>query len=248
VSDWKAESYGQLWAPYYDEIFPRVDQSAISLLASLAGEPARALELAIGSGRIALPLQETGVDVTGIDISPEMVERLRSKTGGGTLEIIMGDFADVEVGERRFPLIYLGFNTLFALTTQQRQIDCFRNVAAALEPEGRFLIEAFVPDLGRYDKYNTRMGVSSISSENEHAYELSIHEPSTQTVTSHQVRRRADGSEIVLPVVIRYAWPAELDLMARLAGLELENRWDWYDKRPFTDQSGHHVSVYIKTN
>lgn len=248
MSEWQPGSYGELWAPYYDDIFPKVDQSAISLLASLAGEPARALELAIGSGRIALPLQEAGVEVTGIDISAEMVERLRAKPGGGTLEVIMGDFAEVEVGERRFPLVYLAFNTLFALTTQERQVECFRNVAACLEPGGRFLIEAFVPDLSRYDKYNTRIGVSSITSESEHAYELSIHEPATQTVTSHQVRRRSDGTELVLPVIIRYAWPAELDLMARLAGLELEDRWDWYDKRPFTDQSGHHVSVYRKPN
>ncbi len=247
VKDWAKETYGDLWAPYYDEIYPVVDNSAIVLLAGYAGEPARALELAIGSGRVGLPLSHSGVEVVGIDASQEMISLLRAKPGGEDIEVIMGDFADVPVGERRFPLVYLVFNTLFALPSQQRQIECFANVAAALEPEGRFVLEGFVPDLGRFDRHNTRMGVSSISTNQAHAYELSIHDPVDQTVTSHTVRRLEDGKTVVLPVVLRYAWPAELDLMARLAGLELENRWDWYDRRPFIDTSEHHVSVYQKS-
>ncbi|HET7846371.1 MAG TPA: SAM-dependent methyltransferase, partial [Acidimicrobiia bacterium] len=106
--------------------------------------------------------------------------------------------------------------------------------------------DTFVPDLSRYDHLGTRMGVSSISSNEAHAYELAIHDPLAQTVVSHQVRRLEDGSTVVLPVTVRYAWPAEMDLMGRLAGLVLEDRWGWYDRRPFTERSGQHVSVYRK--
>jgi SAM-dependent methyltransferase len=159
--------------------------------------------------------------------------------------VIVGDFADVGVDET-FPLVYLPFNTLFALLDQNRQVECFQNVARALEPGGRFVLDTFVPDLTRYDHLGTRMGVSSISSNEAHAYELAIHDPLGQTVVSHQVRRLEDGSTVVLPVTVRYAWPAEMDLMGLLAGLVLEDRWGWYDRRPFTERSGQHVSVYRK--
>jgi SAM-dependent methyltransferase len=185
------------------------------------------------------------VEVTGIEISDDMIALLRAKPGGSDIKVIKGDFADVEV-EDTYPLVYLPFNTLFALTSQQRQVDCFRNVARALDPGGRFVLDTFVPDLRRYDHLGTRVGVSSISSNEAHAYELSIHNPLDQSVVSHHVRRLADGSTVVLPVTIRYAWAAEMDLMARLAGLDLEARWGWYDRRPFTEQSLQHVSVYRK--
>lgn len=246
MRDYEIETYGERWAPFYDDIFADVEPSLIDLLSGYAGSPPRALELAIGTGRIAFPLTESGVEVTGIDISKDMVSKLREKPGGEAIEVIIGDFADVEVGERQWPLIYLAFNTLFALTSQERQVECFQNVAAALEPGGRFVLEPFVPDLKRFDNANTRMGVSSISSEQAHAYEISIHDPVNQVVNSHMVRRLDNGSTQVLPVVVRYAWPSELDLMAQLAGLELENRWGWYDRRPFTERSGQHVSVYRK--
>lgn len=236
--------YGIQWAPYYDDIYFEVDYEVV-LLASLAGEPPRALELGIGSGRVAIPLSEAGVEVAGIDASDDMLSLLSAKPGGHEITIIRGDFADVAV-DSKYPLIYLPFNTLFALTTQERQIECFANVARALEPGGRFVLDTFVPDLNRWDHHNTRMAVSSISSDTAHAYELSIHDPITQSTTSHHVRTLDDGSTVTLPVDIRYAWPAEMDLMGRLAGLNLENRWDWYDRSPFTAQSGQHVSVYRK--
>ena len=242
MSEYDISTYGEFWAPYYDDIFNEADFE-VGLLAELAGDPPRALELAVGTGRLALPLAEAGVTVTGIDISNEMVSKLRAKPGGDGIEVIMGDFADVEV-KGTFPLVYLAFNTLFALTSQSRQVECFRNASAALEPGGRFVLDNFVPDLRRFDHNNTRMGVSSISSNEAHAYELSIHDPMTQQVVAHQVRRLEDGSTVVLPVTVRYAWPSELDLMARLAGLYLEDRWGWYDRRPFTEKSGQHVSVY----
>lgn len=245
ANDYDAETYGAQWAAYYDEIYTESDESAVDLIESYAGSPPRALELAIGTGRVAVPLAGRGVRVKGVDISKDMVARLREKPGAETIEVVIGDFADVPV-EGDFPVVYLPFNTLFGLLDQERQVECFQNVANHLEPGGRFVLDCFVPDMRRFDTQNTRMGVSSISSTREHAYELSIHHPRDQRITTHHVRRMADGNTIVLPVKIRYSWPSEIDLMARLAGLELEDRWGWYDRRPFTEASGQHVSVYVK--
>lgn len=237
-------TYGRLWAPYYDHLYPGVDDSVIDLLARHSGQPPRALELAIGTGRIALPLAVRGVEVTGIDVSEEMVAGLRAKPGGESIEVIMGDIGAVPV-EGVFPLVYLTFNTIFTLLTQEEQVGCFRNVAEHLEPGGRFILDCFVPDLSRFDRFNTRMGVSSITSIDDHAYEMSIHDPVNQRVSTHLVRRSSSGS-VVLPVEIRYVWPAELDLMARLAGLVLEDRFGWYDLRPFDETSPSHMSIYVK--
>lgn len=215
----------------------------IEFLAGYAGDPPRALELAIGTGRVALPLSAKGVEVSGVDISEEMVAKLRAKPGGSALRVTIGDMHDVDV-DGSFPLIYLVFNTMFGLLSQERQVECFKNVADHLEPGGRFIIECFVPDMKRFNDQNTRMEVGSITSNEEHSWEMSIHHPVEQTIDIHIVRRKADGSEVVLPVGIRYAWPSELDLMAQIAGLEREERWGWYDLRPFTEQSTSHVTVY----
>ena len=238
-------TYGRMWAPYYDEMFPDVEDSVIDLLARHAGSPPRALELAVGTGRIALPLAARGVEVTGIDVSPEMVALLRDKAGGEALQIEMGNFGDVGIDDE-FPLIYLTFNSIYGLLTQEAQVACFQNVADHLEPGGRFIMDCFVPDVTRYDTYNTRIGVSRIDSVSEHTFEMTIHDPVAQRISSHTVRRRDDGESVVLPVMIRYAWPSELDLMARLAGLELEDRFGWYDLRPFNERSTSHMSIYVK--
>lgn len=238
-------TYGRTWGPYYDEMFSEADDAMVDLLARHAGDPPRALELAIGTGRVALPLGEKGVEVVGIDASEEMVSRMRAKPGGEAIPVVMGDFGDVAV-EDEFPLIYLVFNTIFGLLTQDRQVECFQNVAEHLEPGGRFILDCFVPDVKRFDRYNTRMGVSSIKSIDEHTYELTIYEPVNQRLSTHVVKRKADGETVVLPVEVRFAWPSELDLMARLAGLELEDRFGWYDLRPFTEQSKSHMSIYRK--
>ena len=236
-------TYGRLWGPFYDEMFHQVDEAMVDLLARHAGEPPRALELAIGTGRVALPLRGRGVEVSGIDISGEMVERMRAKPGGESIPVTMGDFADVDV-EGTFPLIYLPFNTIFGLLSQERQIECFQNVADHLEPDGRFIIDCFVPDVKRFDHHNTRMAVSSIDSIGRHTYEMTIYDPVDQRLSTHIVRRLDDGENVVLPVEVRFAWPSELDLMARLAGLELEDRFGWYDLRPFTERSTNHMSIY----
>jgi SAM-dependent methyltransferase len=238
-------TYGQRWSPYYDDIYDRVDDSLIDLLQHHAGEPPRALELAIGTGRVALPLRERGVDVTGIDASEDMVARMRAKPGGEDIAVTIGDFANVGVGGT-FPLIYLTFNTIFGLLTQELQIECFQNVAAHLEPGGRFIIDCFVPDVRRFDHTNTRIGVSSIDSVDQHSYEMTVYDPVRQRLSTHLVKRLAGGQTVVLPVEIRFCWPSELDLMARLAGVTLEDRFGWYDLRPFTDRSTNHVSVYRK--
>lgn len=245
MNEYDKKTYGDRWAPFYDNIYGEVEQSTIDLLADLAGSPPRALELAIGTGRLAVPLAERGVEVVGIDISEDMVAKMRAKPGGEDIEVHIGDIGDVAV-EGTFPLAYLAFNTLFALTSQERQVECFINVAEHLQPGGRFVLEAFVPDMLRWDGNNTHMGVLSISSNEEHGYELSIHYPVEQSIESHMVHHLASGETVTLPVSIRYVWPSEMDLMARLAGLRLENRWDWYDRGPFDEQSEQHVSVYRK--
>lgn len=242
MGEYDARTYGRIWAEEYDRIFPGTDPAQIDLLATLAGDPPRALELAIGTGRLALPLRQRGVEVSGIDISEEMVAKLKEKPGGEGIQVVMGDFADVDI-DGQFPLIYLAFNTLFGLLSQERQITCFENVAAHLERGGRFVIDCFVPDMTRFDKFNTRAGV--FTREESPGLELTVHQPDSQRVESTIVRFMDDGVSR-LPVSIRYAWPSELDLMARLAGLGLEERWEWYDKTPFSDSSGRHVSVYRK--
>lgn len=245
VRGYDDKTYGRLWGPYYDDMYREVDDSMIDLLARHAGTPPRALELAIGTGRIALPLRERGVAVSGIDVSEEMVAKLRSKAGGEAIPVTMGDFADVDVDDT-FPLIYLAFNTIFGLLTQDRQVQCFENVASHLEPGGRFIIDCFVPDVKRFDHYNSRIGVSSIDSVDEHTYEMTVYDPVSQRLSSHIVKRLSDGETVVLPVETRFAWPSELDLMARLAGLELEDRFGWYDLRSFNERSTQHMSIYRK--
>lgn len=236
-------TYGEEIARVYDDFYTTVEPGLIERLAELAqGESA--LELAIGTGRVALPLQERGVAVTGIDASRAMVARLRDKPGGADIPVTMGDFADVAV-EGQFDLVYVVFNTFFALLTQEKQIRCFANVAAHLKPEGRFLIEAFVPDLGRY---NRGQRVSLIGLEGDQVrLEVSRHDPVSQHVRAKHIVLAESGIRF-FPVQLRYAWPSELDLMARLGGLTLAERWGGWEREPFTADSGRHVSVYQHSN
>ena len=188
------------------------------------------LELAIGTGRIALPLAARGIRVDGVDLSPAMVSKLRSKPGGEQLSVTMGDFADVPV-EGSYRLIFIVFNTLFNLLSQEEQVRCFENVANHLTDDGLFVVEAFVPTYLtrlRDDQYvdAEQVGVDHVS------FDIGRHDPVTQ---------RLDESHVVLS---RYAWPSELDLMARVAGLRLKDRWAGWEREPFTSTSRNHVSVY----
>ena len=236
-----AETYGERIAQRYDDLYGELDpEPAVEAIARLAGGRGPVLELAIGTGRIALPLTERGIEVHGVDVSDAMVARLRSKPGGGAIPVTMGNFADVPV-EGQYGIVFIAFNTFFGLTTQDEQVRCFENVAAHLGENGFFAIEAFVPDMARFDR-NQR--VSAITVElDEVQLEASKYDPVAQRSTSQHVFLSPKGVELY-PVVIRFAWPAELDLMARLAGLRLHERWGGWDGRPFTADSGHHVSIY----
>ena len=243
MEGYEESTYGERIADVYDDLYGGMFdvEGCVDLLSELAGS-GPALELAIGTGRIALPLSERGVRVVGIDISPAMVDKLRAKPGGDSIEVVMGDFADVPV-DGQFPLAYLVFNTLFALTDQEAQIKCFRNVAARLSDGGAFVVEAFVPNLGRFDEHQrvaaTRVGLESAE------LEVTRHDPVTQTSDSLHVVLSESGTKIY-PVRVRYAWPSELDLMARLAGLHLSARYGSWRKDPFTSDNRGHVSIYVK--
>lgn len=232
--------YGDTWATVYDERHGGLDPApAVEFLASEA-RGGRVLELGIGTGRVALPLAARGVTVAGLDASAAMVERLRDKPGGDSIEVTIGDMADVPVKDT-FRLVYLVFNTLFALVTPDRQADCFRNVARVLEPGGLFVIECFVPDMTRFDR-GQRVQALDVA-EHSATLEVSLHDSATQRVRAQQIRLDADGVHL-WPVAIRYSWPAELDLMASTAGLRLHDRFADWDRSPFTSGSTRHVSVY----
>ena len=241
MQGYEPETYGQRIAGVYDELYDQAfdKTAAVSFLKERsAGGPA--LELAIGTGRVGLELSRSGLDVHGIDISEAMVERLRAKPGGDRIEIRMGDFANVDV-DRDYPLIYLVFNTLFALTTQDEQIRCLENVAKHLMPEGVFVVECFVPDVTRYTRHQNAE-VLDVQVDRVHL-DASRHDAVTQTVMSQHMYIREDGVKM-FPVVLRYAYPPELDVMARLAGLALRERYSDWKMSPFTSDSKGHVSVY----
>jgi ubiquinone/menaquinone biosynthesis C-methylase UbiE len=237
------ETYGDRIADVYDEwyaeaAFLKTDAS-VELLAELTGD-GPVLELAIGTGRLALPLATRGIEVHGIDASEGMVAKLREKPGGDRISVTMGDFADVGV-DGSYRLIYVAFNTLFALLTQEDQLRCFTNAAKHLSDEGVFLIEVFFPDLARFDR-NQRFQTNSISP-TEVNLDASRHDALAQRVDSVHVVITEEGTKLY-PVNLRYAFPSELDLMARLAGLELKERWGGWSREPFTASSPRHVSVY----
>jgi len=239
MQPYKAETYGERVADVYDEWYKDYDPAAVDRLVELAGG-GRALELGIGTGRLAVPLAERGVDIHGIDAAPSMVARLRAKPEGESIAVSIGDFAEVNVpGE--FALIYVVFNTFFALLTQEAQVQCFRNIAAHLAPGGCFLIEAFVPDLKRFEGEQTNRATRVTIERVE--LDIAQHERAVQQVVGQKVVI-TDGQVSLYPIQIRYAWPAELDLMAQLAGLHLSERWSDWQRSPFTSQSGKHISLY----
>jgi SAM-dependent methyltransferase len=235
--------YGEHIADVYDEFFVGPAGAVAPVVDFLArhasGGPV--LELGVGTGRIALPLAARGLAVSGIDVSPKMVARLRAKPGGDRITVSIGDFADVTADGGPFSLVYAVFSTFFGLLTQADQVRCFRNVAASLRPGGTFVIEAFVPDPARFDR-GQRVGVEDLSAA---AIRLGLarHEAVSQRITHRHVVITGNGTAIY-PVEIRYAWPSELDLMAQLAGLGPVGRWGGWAGEPFTSASGGHVSAW----
>lgn len=235
------ETYGERVADVYDGWFADYESAAIDLLAELAGA-GKALELGIGTGRIALPLSARGVEVHGIDASASMIARLREKPGAEQIRVTEDDFAEVAV-EQEFALVYIVFNTFFALTSQDTQVKCFRNAAARLSDGGCFLVEAFVPDMRRF--HGGQVNWATKVTNDLVQLDVGQHDPVSQRVVSQKVII-TDGNVRLYPLQIRYAWPAELDLMAQLAGLRLRDRWGTWKREPFTAQSMKHISVYQK--
>jgi SAM-dependent methyltransferase len=235
-----AMSFGEHVAEGYDDIACRGDEVAtVALLEQLArGGPA--LELAIGTGRIALPLAARGVRVDGIDISPAMIAKLRAKPGGDQISVTMGDFADIPV-PGTYRLIYVVFNTLFNLLTQDDQVRCFENVATHLTDDGSFVVEAGVPNFLHRLRNDQYVDAEAIEV-NLVRLDVGRYDPVTQRLDESHVVLSRDGVR-VNPIVTRYAWPSELDLMARIAGLRLKKRWDGWNREPFTSRSNV-VSVY----
>ncbi|WP_320777363.1 class I SAM-dependent methyltransferase [Streptomyces sp. CRN 30] len=212
---------------------------AVDVLAGLAGD-GRALEFAVGTGRLALPLAARGVPVHGIDISRAMVARLRAKPGGDGVGVTIGDIATTRV-EGTFSLAYLVFNTINNLTTQDAQVECFRNAAAHLRPGGHFVIEVGVPDLRRLPPGQSAVPFRIGATE----WAFDTYDTVTQAMSSHYVTV-VDGHAEHRAFPFRYVWPSELDLMARLAGLRPANRWEGWSRAPFTTESTGHVSVWEK--
>ena len=212
---------------------PAVVAETVDFLAERAGDGA-ALELGIGTGRIALPLAQRGVPIHGIDLSPGSLALVRAKPGGAELPVTIGDFAATRV-EGAFALVYLVFNTISNLTSQDAQVACFANAAAHLEHGGCFVVEVGIPD-GRpvsvFDLSETHVGVDE-------------YDPATQRSVSHHFSL-VDGEWVRLSVPFRSTFPAELDLMARLAGLQLRERFASFSGEPFTSESQRHVSVWEK--
>jgi SAM-dependent methyltransferase len=238
------DHFGPRVAERFDERYgyqadPAVVEPMVDFLAELAGD-GRALELGIGTGRIALPLVRRGVPVHGIDLSEAMVAKLQAKPGTEEIGVTIGDFATTRV-EGTFAVAYLVANTIMNLTTQEEQVACFRNVAAHLEPGGCFVIEVMVPRLQRLPPGETFQPFDV--SPNHLGFDE--YDVARQGLVSHHYWIE-DGTVEVLSPPFRYVWPSELDLMAQLAGMGLHERWEDWHRRPFTSESEKHVSVWKK--
>ncbi|MET4926406.1 class I SAM-dependent methyltransferase [Streptomyces sp. PSRA5] len=236
--------FGERVAATYDnpsarEFQPGTLAPMADLLADLAGG-GRALELGIGTGRVALPLAERGVPVHGIDLSRAMVARMRDKPGGDAIGVTIGDFATTKV-DGTFSVAYLVFNTIMNLTTQAAQVACFRNVADHLAPGGCFVIETMVPELRKLPAGQDLVPFHVSPTR----WSFDIYDVATQEMSSNYVEV-VDGRGSYWSVPFRYVWPAELDLMAQLAGMRLRDRWEGWRREPFTGESASHVSVWEK--
>ncbi len=231
--------FGERWADVYDEGPDPEPVAEVEFLAGLAGG-GRVLELAIGTGRVGLPLGSRGITVEGLEGSEKMVARLRAKPGGEQIPVTVGDMADVPV-KGPFRLVYLVFNTLFNLPSADRQAACFRNVAHVLDADGAFVIECFVPDPAKFDR-DQRVDARAVT-EDSATIEVWRHDAAAQRFKTQKITFSSQGIRM-LPVALRYCWPSELDLMAAQAGLRLSERYAGWDRRPYGSDSTSHVSVY----
>lgn len=237
-------SFDEATTAEYDDLAVRGDEVAtVDLLAGLACE-GPVLELAIGTGRIALPLAQRGLRVDGIDFSEPMVARLRNKPGGGDLNVTIGDFCDVAV-DGAYSLIFIVFNSLFNVLSQDDQVRCFENVAAHLEPGAAFVVEGGCT-LGWLDHVRNGQYVEAERIQVDAVrFDVLKLDPASQMLYENHVELTEEGARFT-PIVQRYAWPSELDLMARIAGLRLEDRWAGWSRQPFRSRSENVISVYRK--
>jgi SAM-dependent methyltransferase len=241
MEGYEAATYGDRIAEVYDQWYGGGDDDGcVERLAELAGA-GPALELGIGTGRIAIPLAGRGVEVHGIDASAAMVERLRAKPGGQAIPVTVADFADLGGVGGSYTLVYAVFNTFFALLTQDDQVRCMTGAAQRLRPGGAFVVEVFVPDVRRFDR-DQNLTVRHLGLE-EARLDLTRHDPVAQRIDFHNIVLGPGGIRMQ-PGALRYAWPAELDVMARLAGLRLRERRAGWRREPFTAEARGHVSVY----
>lgn len=238
--------FGERVAAVYDSYEDREEfgaediQATVDFLAELAGE-GPALEFAIGTGRIGLPLSQRGVLTHGIDLSRAMVARLVAKPGGRDVPVTIGDIATTTV-EGSFQLVYLVCNTIMNLTTRDAQMACFRNAAAHLRPGGSFVIKVMVPELQWLPPGETL----HVFARSDSHWGVDEYDVATQGLVSHHFDRAEDGRFELTSIPFRYVWPAELDLMAEQAGMRLSQRWEWWRREPFTNESRKHVSVWTK--
>lgn len=233
-------SFGDDVADLYRDVQRGDELAAVAFLEQMAGR-GPVLELGIGAGRIALPLAAQGIRVDGVDISPAMIDQLRAKPGGGDISVTVGNFADVPV-PGVYRLIFVVWNTLFNLLTQEDQVRCFENVAHHLTDDGSFVVEAYVPAF-LYRLRNDQYVEAEAIRVGEVRLDLLRHDMATQMIEESHVSLSSAGVRLN-PVVQRYAWPSELDLMARMAGLRLKHRWGGWNREPFNSTSRAHVSVY----
>jgi SAM-dependent methyltransferase len=233
-------SFGEDVAEMYRDLQRGDEMAAVAFLEQLAGR-GPVLELAIGTGRIALPLAARGIRVDGVDISPAMIAQLRAKPGGDEIAVTVGNFADVPV-PGTYRLIFVVWNTLFNLLTQADQGRCFENVADHLTDDGSFVVEVFVPAFLYRLRHGQYVDAEAIRVD-EVRLDVLRHDMATQMIEESHVSLSSAGVRLN-PVVQRYAWPSELDLMARIAGLRLKYRWGGWNREPFNSTSNTHVSVY----
>jgi len=235
-----ATSFGPAVARRYDDDLRGDETETVEFLAGLAqGGPA--LEFAIGTGRIALPLADLGIHVDGIELSTDMVDRLRSKAGGDAIGVTMGDMSNATAPDR-YPLVYLVYNTIYNLLSQDAQVRCFENAARHLTVDGRFVVEAGVPSA--WVRGPQFVDVERIAND-EVVLDVNRYDPVSQILDESHIALTNSGVRLG-PISCRLAWPSELDLMARIAGLRLVDRWAGWRREPFTASSERHISIYAR--
>jgi Methyltransferase domain len=233
-----AKTYDKRWPEVMD---PSVVDPIVNFLAGLVGTGS-ALELAVGTGRIALPLSQRGIEVHGIELSEAMVDEMRRKSGTEGIGVTIGDMATARV-DGTFDLVYLIANTIANLTTQEAQVACFQNAAAHLEPGGTFVIELYIPALRRLPPGQTIVPFALTPTH----LGFEDYDVATQIAVSHHYWK-LNGQWEAFSAPFRYVWPSELDLMARIAGLNLRERWESWTRDPFTSESPKHISVWEKAD